>query len=94
MERRKRRTFTHEFKLQMVQLYQNGKPASEITAEYDLSPTSIHTWVKQFNNSESFKAQDNLTDDQRELIKRDKRIKELEMENDILKQAALIMGRK
>ena len=41
MERRKRRTFTQEFKHQMVQLYLSGKPAHEITEEYDLSPASI-----------------------------------------------------
>ena len=94
MERRERRTFTKEFKHQMVQLYLSGKPANEITEEYDLSPASIHTWVKQFSKTESFKAKDNLTPDQVELVKVRKRNKELEMENDILKQAALIMGRK
>ena len=35
MRRRKRREFTTEFKLQMVTLYQNGKPNSEIIKEYD-----------------------------------------------------------
>jgi len=83
MKRRERRTFSQDFKHQMVQLYLSGKPASEIIKEYDLSPTSIHTWVKQFNKTESFKAKDNLTQDQIELIKSQKRIKELEMENDI-----------
>ena len=35
MKRRERRTFTKEFKHQMVQLYLSGKPANEITEEYD-----------------------------------------------------------
>ena len=35
-----------------------------------------------------------MTPEQVELIKKEKRIKELEMENDILKQAALIIGRR
>ena len=94
MTRRKRRTFTQEFKHQMVQLYLNGKPAHEITEEYDLSAASVHTWVEQYNKTESFKARDNMTPEQVELIQKDKRIKELEMENDILKQAALIIGRR
>lgn len=94
MKRRERRTFTKEFKHQMVQLYLSGKPANEITEEYDLSPTSIHTWVKQFNKTESFKASDNMTPEQVALIKKEKRIKEFEMENDILRQAALIIGRR
>ena len=38
--------------------------------------------------------QDNLTPEQAELIALRKKNKQLEMENDILKQAALIFGRK
>lgn len=38
MSRRERREFTDEFKMQMVNLYNNGKPRSEIIREYDLTP--------------------------------------------------------
>lgn len=51
-------------------------------------------WIKQNQETGSFKAKDNLTDEQKELIELRKRNKQLEMENDILKQAALIMGRR
>jgi transposase len=44
-ERRKCRTFTEEFKKQMVQLYNAGKPRIEIIREYDLSSTSFDKWV-------------------------------------------------
>ena len=91
MEKRIRRSFSKEFKLQMVQLYLNGKPAKEITQEYDLTESSIHNWVRQYENTKSFKSKDNMTPEQIELIQKDKRIKQLEMENDILKQAALNM---
>jgi transposase len=94
MTKRKRRTFTEEFKQQIVQLYQNGKPRKEIIREYDLTPSSFDKWVNQSEKSGSFKEQDNLTDEQKELIELRKRNKQLEMENDILKQAALIIGRK
>ena len=46
MSRRQRREFTEEFKLQMVQLYNNGKPGSEIIREYDLTPSAFNNWVK------------------------------------------------
>lgn len=39
-------------------------------------------------------SKDNLTAEQKELAELRKRNKQLEMENDILKQAALILGRK
>lgn len=42
----------------------------------------------------SFKEKDNLTPEQKELNTLRKRNQQLEMENDILKQAALIFGRK
>ena len=42
----------------------------------------------------SFKSVDNLTDEQRELIALRKRNKELEMQLDILKQAAVIRAQK
>ncbi|WP_393960402.1 transposase, partial [Priestia megaterium] len=47
MTRRERRTFTEEFKQQMVQLYQSGKPRKEIIREYDLTPSSLDKWVEQ-----------------------------------------------
>lgn len=94
MNKRQRTTYTKEFKLQMVELYNSGKPASEITAEYDLSPASIHNWVRAYRKTGSVQVESNLTLEQKELIASRKRIKQLEMENDILKQAALIMGRK
>ncbi|MBM7839580.1 transposase [Alkalihalobacillus xiaoxiensis] len=94
MTKRKRRTFSEEFKKQVVQLYQSGKPRKEIIREYDLTPSTFDKWVNQHENSGSFKEKDNLTEEQKELRALRKRNQQLEMENDILKQAALIMGRK
>ena len=94
MSRRQRREFTEEFKLQMVQLYNNGKLGSEIIREYDLTPSAFNNWVKKYNTTRSFKACDNRTEEENELIKLRKENQRLKMENDILKQAALIMGRK
>jgi transposase len=94
MSRKPTRKFTDEFRQQMVQLYNSGKPSSEIVKEYDLTASAFHSWVKKYNKTGSFKAVDNLTPEQKELIELRKQNKQLLMENDILKQAALIMGRK
>jgi len=48
MAKRERRTFTQEFKLQLVKLYENGKPRSEIIREYELTPSAFDKWVKQY----------------------------------------------
>jgi len=86
--------FTDDFKTQIVRLYQSGKKASILSKEYDISLPTIYKWANESSTTGSFKTNDNLTDEQRELKASRKRIAELEMENDILKQAALIMGRK
>lgn len=49
---------------------------------------------KEFNTSGSFKAKDNRSEEERRILQLEKENKQLRMENDILKQAALIMGRK
>lgn len=87
-------TYTDEFKTQIVSLYNNGKPAIEILNEYKISSSTLNTWVNNFNKTQSFKAKDNRSEDKNELIKLKKENQQLRMENDILKQAALIMGRK
>ena len=94
MARRKRRTFSKEFKEQIVQLHASGKPRTDIIKEYELTPSSFDRWVSQYHSSGSFEEKDNRTPEQDELIKLRKENQRLAMENDILKQAALIMGRK
>ena len=94
MSRRPRREFTEEFKLQMVKLYNSGKSASEIVKEYDLTRSSFANWVQKYNKTGSFKASDNRTEEEKELIRLKKENQQLRMENDILKQAALILGQK
>lgn len=94
IEKRPRRTYTDEFKNQVVQLYKNGKRKCDIIREYDIASSLLDKWIHQAEKSNSFKEKDNHTPEQQELIKLCKKNKELEMENDILKQAALILGRK
>ncbi|MDB0647541.1 IS3 family transposase [Bifidobacterium adolescentis] len=88
------RHYEESFKRQIVQLYENGKPTREIKAEYDISHSTLHRWVQGIRNSGSTKAADNRTPEQNELIELRKRNRQLEMEVDVLKQAALIFARK
>lgn len=94
MSRKVRRQFTDDFKHQIVDLYHSGMKRSEIIREYDLTPSTFDNWIRQARTTGSFKTVDNLTAEQRELIALRKRNKELEMQVDILKQAAVIMARK
>lgn len=94
MTPRKRRQFTDEFKNQMVQLFLSGKPRSEISKEYELTPSALDRWINQSQSTGSFREADNRSDEENELIQLRKENQRLKMENDILKQAALILGRK
>ncbi len=86
--------YSDEFKKQIVALHNNGKAASEILKEYGIARASLYKWVNEYNKTSSFKAKDNRTDEENDIIRLRKENQQLKMENDILKQAALIMGRK
>jgi len=90
----KRRTFSTDFKKQVVALYENGKSRQDIVQEYELTASALDRWITQFRQSGSFLEKDNQSPEEQELIALRKRNKQLEMEVDILKQAALVMGRK
>ena len=93
-ERRSRRTFTEEFKKQMVELYNAGKPRAEIVREYDLTASALDRWISRINKTGSSREADNRSDLENELIKLRKENRRLQIENDILKQAALIFAQK
>jgi len=90
----KTKNYTEEFKKQIIALRHNGKPAADIAKEYGIAKSTVVKWCNDYTNSGSFKAKDNRTEVENELIKLRKENKQLLMENDILKQAALIMPRK
>jgi transposase len=47
MPKRECRTYTEEFKNQIVQLYLNHKPRQDIIREYDLTSFTFDKWMKQ-----------------------------------------------
>ncbi|MBQ6566022.1 MAG: transposase [Treponema sp.] len=94
MEKRPRRSFTEEFKKQMVDLYNTGKPRAEIAKEYDLSPSALDRWISRINRTGSSKEKDNRTEAEKELIALRKENAKLRLENEILKKAALIFATK
>ncbi len=83
MSRRERRKFTEEFKKKIIQLHLSGKTRKDILAEYDLTGSTFDTWLKQSKTTGSFKAKDNRTQEEEELIKLRKENQQLKMENDI-----------
>jgi len=93
-QRRARREYSEAQKKQLVELYNNGKPRREIIQEYDLTSTAFDKWVKRINSTGSSHEKDNRTAEEQELINLRKENQQLKMENDVLKQPALIFARK
>src|SRR5699024_11271405 len=88
-----RRTFTPEFKLQLMKLYENGKSRADIAREYDITPSALDSWIKNQKETGSFASKDNSSEEENELARLRKETQRFMMENDILKQAALTMRR-
>ena len=70
------------------------KTQIEICREYNLIPAVVDRWIKRINATGSTKECDNRTPEEMELIRLRKENQQLKMENDILKQAALIFAQK
>lgn len=68
-KKRARRTFSEEQKQQLVELFNHGKPRSEIIREYDLTASAFDKWVKRINATGSSGEKDNRTIEEQELIK-------------------------
>ena len=93
-ERRARRAYSEEQKKQLVELFNHGKPRSEIIREYDLTGSAFDKWAKRINATGFSHGKDNRTPAEQELLRLRKENQQLRMENDVLKQAALIFARK
>jgi transposase len=83
--------YSDEFKQQIVDLYNAGKPVLELSREYGVAMAIIYTWIK---NLSPIKVSDNETMTAKEYQAMKKRIAQLEMENEILKKATAIFAKK
>ncbi len=86
--------FSDDFKRQIVELINAGKPKSDVMRECDLRKSTVDRWVKAINGSGSPHAADNRTPEQNRIIELERENRRLRMEVDVLKQAALIFARK
>ncbi len=86
--------YEDEFKLMIIQKNKEGQSVTNLAKEFNVGMSTIHKWINMYNNSQSFRESDQLSDEQKEINKLKKELKQKDMELDILKQAALIMGQK
>ncbi len=88
--RRKRRSFTAEFKAEAVRLVQEeGKTVGQVARDLDLTETALRTWVERARVDRGPGKSGALTTAEREELARlRKENRQLQMERDFLKKAA------
>ena len=84
--------YSEEFKRQIIDLYLSGKSVTELANEYDLVEQTIYKWKKLY--APSIEVDENQTISMKEYKDLQKKMRELEMENEILKKATAIFARK
>ena len=93
-----RRQYTDEFKAQIIELADHGKPVSELAREFDLNTSLIHTWRRKASQHPQLGSEgagavgDQAIADELRVLRR--QVADLQLENDILKKAAVILGTK
>jgi transposase len=94
MAKRKRRSFTAEFKADAVKLVQAGRSAGDVAKELDLTETALREWVKRAEVDAGKGPPGALTTVEREeLTKLRRDVKRLQLERDILKAAATFFAK-
>jgi transposase len=79
------RKYDDEFKKEAIRKFLNGQSIASISRETGVSEGLLHKWKNKIVQKDG--------EVDREKLEMRKRILELEMENDILKKAALIFSR-
>ena len=76
--------YDEDFKRTLVELYHNGKTQASLIKEYGVSQTALSRWVKQYSTVETDDGEVLTAKQVKEL---QKRMAQLEEENQILKKA-------
>jgi len=92
---RKRRTYTREFKIEALRLLQtSGKTQTEIERELGIGAGSLSRWKKEYaeTGEGAFPGQGNLTPEEKHLRQLERENEILRQERDILKKAVAIFS--
>jgi len=94
---KKRRIFDREFKQMVIELSNNREDYNALAAELDIRADLIYRWRREANKhlEASFPGQGNkiLTDDQKEIARLKKELRDAQIERDILKKAVSIFSK-
>ena len=96
--KRERRMFDKEFKLMAVNLCLTGKATREVADELGIAVDLVNRWRREHQQyregSFSGHGNANMTDEQKEIARLKKELREAQLESEILKKAVSIFSRK
>jgi transposase len=86
--KRKRRTFSKEFKLNLLRELENGKKAAEICRENTIHQTLLYRWKKEYHENPefAFKGQGNICKENARTEELERLVGKLYAENAFLKK--------
>ncbi len=93
MARKHPRAYPADFRLKIIELARSGRGADELADEFKLARQTVRNWVKQADLDAGRRSDGVTTDDARRDRAIRKRIKQLEIERDILSKAAAWFAR-
>ncbi len=93
MARKRPRSYPPEFRQKVVELARAGRRPEELAAEFELAHQTVRNWLKQAD-LDAGRRHDGLTSAEGEEVYRlRKRVRQLEIERDILSKAAAWFAR-
>ena len=85
---RRRRSFTPEFKAEIVGLCQQGdRSAGQVAKDFDLTETAVREWVKQAERDAGTRSDGLTSSEQQELARLRRENRQLREDVEILKRA-------
>jgi transposase len=90
-----KRTYTREFKLEAVRLYEStNKSMSEVERELGITPYLLSKWVQQFRevDEQAFPGKGKLMERDEELHRLRREVEVLKQEREILKKVVVIFS--
>ena|SRR5690606_17795621 len=93
----KRKQYTKEFKLDAISLVMDqGLTIAEAARSLEINTNMLNRWIKESqadNNGQAFRGNGKLTPEQEEIRNLKLQIKQLKLERQILKEAAVFFAR-
>jgi transposase len=93
MAKKHPRSYPADFRLKIVELARAGRGADDLAAEFKLAQQTVRNWIKQADLNAGRRSDGVTSSDQEEVARLRKRVRQLEIERDILSKAAAWFAR-